>query len=113
MTASEIMVSLELQSAEPLRKRVPLHDDDGRALCDFMMIIPGLRNKPTHIIQDTIDKIQLACARFGDMVVFAELNLKLNLLWISHKNRYGICPEIAAALRELIPGALLVGWAGT
>jgi hypothetical protein len=94
-----------------LRNRVPIHDENGRSLGDFMMIIPGLRNKPEHLMRDIIDKIQLVCGHYGDMVVFAELNVQLNLLWISHRHRYGICPEIAAAFRKHIPEALLVGWA--
>ena len=108
--SSELVISTTLHTAAPLRQRVPVQDEEGRSLCDFMMIIPGLRNKPQHLIQRTISEIQLALTRFNDMVVFVELNLKLNLLWVSHRHRFGIGPEIAGALRERVPEALLVGW---
>ena len=110
MAASDLVLSTTLHTMEPLRKRVPVQDEDGRALGDFMMIIPGLRSKPKHIIQRTAAEIQAVCARFSDMVVFVELNLKLNLLWISHRHRFGIGLEIASAVRERVPEALLVGW---
>ncbi|HQU16479.1 MAG: hypothetical protein B7Z66_05095 [Chromatiales bacterium 21-64-14] len=102
--------SASLQHVEPLRKRVPLHDEHGRALADFMMIIPGLRNKPQRIIQRCVKEIQAVCARFDDAVVFVELNVKLNLLWVSHRPTPGVCAEITGALQERIPEALLVGW---
>ncbi len=109
-SSSDLVISTTLHTLEPLRHRVPVADADGRRLGDFMMIIPGLRSKPKHIIQKTIGEIQLVLTRFNDMVVFVELNLKLNLLWISHRHRFGIGPEIASAVRERVPEALLVGW---
>jgi hypothetical protein len=111
MDPSDLVKRAGLEQVEPLRKRVPLRDEHGRALADFMMIIPGLRNRPQRLIQRCIREIQAVCARFGDVVVFVELNLKLNLLWISHRARPGICGEIAAAVQERIPEALLVAWA--
>ncbi len=108
--SSELIISTTLHTVVPLRHRVPVEDTDGRRLGDFMMIIPGLRSKPKHIIQKTVGEIQLVLTRFSDMVVFVELNLKLNLLWISHRHRFGIGPEIASAVRERVPEALLVGW---
>lgn len=108
--SSELVISNSLHTVAPLRQRVPVADEQGRGLGDFMMIIPGLRNKPQHLIQRTISEIQLVLTRFNDMVVFVELNLKLNLLWVSHRHRFGIGPEIAGALRERVPEALLVGW---
>ncbi len=111
MKDSELMRSAGLAPMEPLRKRIPLRDEHGRALADFMMIIPGLRTRPQRLIQHCIREIEAVCARFEDVVVFVELNLKLNLLWISHRPRPGICGDIADALQERIPEALLVSWA--
>ena len=107
---ADLVIGTRLHTLAPLRHRVPVTDSDGRRLGDFMMIIPGLRGKPAHVIQKTINEIHLALTRFNDMVVFVELNLKLNLLWISHRHRFGIGPEIASAVRERVPEALLVGW---
>jgi hypothetical protein len=41
-------------------------------------------------------------------VVFADLNLKLNVLWVSLKYRPGIMSEIVAALRAQAPEFKLV-----
>ena len=106
MTA--LVVSSPLLPAEPLRKRAPAFDEHGKALSDFMMLFPGLVKKPQHYIQATIEHIQTVFADYDHVVVFAELNLKLNLLWISVKPIPGIRFQIAEALRVLIPEARLV-----
>ena len=41
-------------------------------------------------------------------VVFADLNLKLNLLWVSLRPRPGAISELVAAIRLRVPEALLV-----
>ena len=105
---SELVISQPFPPAEPLRKRAPAFDEHGRALSDFMVLFPGLAKKPQHRIQDTVERIQAVFANFKHAVVFAELNLKLNLLWISIRPIPGIRFEIAGALRELIPEAKLV-----
>ncbi len=100
---------LPLQDAsEPLRKRAPVLDENGRPLSDFMVLIPGLRKKPQIRIQQTMRDIHCILSRFGDTVVFAELNLKLNLLWVSIRPVAGIRFEITEALRLSIPDARLV-----
>jgi hypothetical protein len=104
----QLVVSQPFLPAEPLRKRAPAFDEHGRALSDFMVLFPGLAHKPQHRIQDTIKHIEKVFADFQHVVVFAELNLKLNLLWISIRPVPGIRFEIARALRELIPEAKLV-----
>ena len=93
---------------EPLRKRAPSHDEDGKPLCDFMMIIPGLRDKPKYMIDDTIQDVHIVLTHFNHAVVFAEFNLKLNLLWVSIRPIQGIRLEIASAIQEQVPEAKLV-----
>lgn len=105
---STLVVSSPFLPAEPLRKRAPAFDEHGKALSDFMMLFPGLVKKPQHYIQATIEHIQTVFADYDHVVVFAELNLKLNLLWISVKPVPGIRFQIAEALRALIPEARLV-----
>ncbi len=73
-----------------------------------MMLIPGLREKPKHLIESTIQDVHLALTRFNHVVVFAEFNLKLNLLWVSLKPVNGIRLEIAGAIQERVPEAKLV-----
>jgi hypothetical protein len=52
--------------------------------------------------------LQHLLGRFDEHVVFADLNLKLNLLWVSLRPGKGVCPVLSAAVRELIPEAVLV-----
>lgn len=105
---SELVVSPSFLPAEPLRRRVPAFDEHGKALSDFMVLIPGLVNKPQHLIQTTIEHIQTVFANFNHVVVFAELNLKLSLLWVSVKPVPGVRYQISEALRAVIPEARLV-----
>ena len=97
-----------LDATEPLRKRAPAVDQDGRALSDFMVIIPNLRTRPQIRIQQTMQEIHRILSCFEDQVVFAEVNLKLNLLWVSIRPVAGIRFEITEALRGSIPDARLV-----
>ena len=97
-----------LDASEPLRKRAPIVDEHGKALSDFMVIFPGLRKKSKLRIQKTTEEIHCVLTRFGDAVVFAELNLAINLLWVTIRPIAGIRYEISEALRERIPNARLV-----
>ena len=42
-------------------------------------------------------------------MVFADLNLPLNLLWVSVRQRHGVVTEVATGIREHFPAARLVG----
>jgi hypothetical protein len=107
MTLPRLSVKFDT-SAEPLHKRAPSHDEHGKPLCDFMMLIPGLRDKPKHIIDDTIQDMHIVLTHFSHVVMFAEFNLKLNLLWVSIRSIQGLRLEIASAIQEQVPGAKLV-----
>lgn len=101
--------SLPFQDASvPLRYRAPLCDERGRPLSDFMVIVPGLKHKPPRLIRKTVSDMQLALARFSHAVVFAEFNIKLNLLWVSIRPIPRIRFEIAGAIQESVPEAKLV-----
>ncbi|MDH5648314.1 MAG: hypothetical protein OEY67_01555 [Gammaproteobacteria bacterium] len=101
-------LSIQVEPAEPLRKRVPVRDKNGKALSDFMILFKGLHDKPQGHIQHTIKNIQKVLAGFSDVVVFADLNLKLNLLWVSIKPVANTRHEIAGALQTIYPDARLV-----
>lgn len=105
---SKMMISSMFLHAEPLRKRVPTIDEQGNTLSDFMVLFPGLAKKPQYLIQATIDHIQAVIGNYSHVVVFAELNLKLNLLWVSVKPVTGVRFQISEALRAAIPEARLV-----
>lgn len=97
-----------LDGSEPLRKRAPRTDECGKAVTDFMMLIPGLRDKPGIVRQNTMQTIHATLSCFSEHVVFAEVNLKLNLLWISCKPVAGMRNSIACAIQDRVPEAKLI-----
>ena len=74
---------IDLLPAEPLWKRAPGRDEEGRALSDFMMIIPGLCRQSSDYVQKTLTEIEGVLKLYGSAVVFAEMNLKINTLWVT------------------------------
>jgi len=110
MRTPSLCRSLPLQPAEPLWQRAPARDTDGSPLSDFMMIIPGLRDQPAPRRQRTVDLIQQALAGYAPFVVFADLNLKINVLWVTVRPRPGICAELPAAIFLRVPEARLVAY---
>ena len=73
-----------------------------------MILISGLRNWPSRRRADTIAKIHGVLSAYSE-VVFADLNLQLNLLWVSVKPRYGVIAEICGDLQICVPEVKLVG----
>ena len=98
----------DFSPAIPLYKRAPREDEHGKPLSDFMMIIPKLRTRPQPFIQDTINKIERVLGRYANAVVFADLNLKLNVLCVIVRPELGLCLEIPSAINSEVPEALLV-----
>jgi hypothetical protein len=97
-----------IEPSEPLWKRVPKRDECGRLLPDFMMIIPRLNKRPAPEIARLIARIEVAFTPYRDAIVFADLNLKLNVLWVTVRPVPGLCLEIAATIHHHAPEALLV-----
>jgi hypothetical protein len=95
-------------ASQPLRFRAPSHDENGKSLSDFMVLVPGLKKKPQCLINSTINEIHLALTHYRDTIVFAEFNLKLNLLWVSIRPVPGIRYEITGAIQQRVPEARLV-----
>ena len=93
----------------PLWQLAPTHDPSGHLLTDFMMLIPRLRTRPPIEIERASRDIQAVLALHREDVVFADLNLKLNLLWVSLRPRPGAISELVAAIRLRVPEAVLVG----
>ncbi len=91
----------------PLYDRVPRSGSDGRALGDFMMLLPGLRDASPARLREKAAAIEAVLCRFPG-VVFAELNVPLNLLWVSLVPEFGLSVRVAATIRERVPEALLI-----
>lgn len=109
MKDKSISLSLGVKPAEPLWKIAPTRDEEGNRTSDILMIIPKLKTKPKHHIQKTLTEIEKALSQFKHLVLFANVDMKLNTLWVSFKAQPGLFAEIAAALKLHVPEAMLVG----
>ncbi len=92
----------------PLCERVPTRDESGRLLGDFMMLFPGLKDRPGRERREVISRVDGILKGFPE-VVFADMNLRLNLLWVSVRARPGVILDIACCVKFHVPEALLVG----
>lgn len=108
LTELRIVQIGEVAPADPLWKRVPVRDSEGKPLSDFMMIIPKLRSKSPQRIKEVVKKIEKVLAFYERHVVFADLNLNLNVLWVSLRPTPGMCLEVATAINLHVPDAKLV-----
>lgn len=108
-SSGPLVSGVALEPAEPLWQRVPTRMPDGRPVSDFMMLIPRLRQQPPHILQRTLREIDGVLARYRSVVLFADLNLKINTLWVSVRPVPGICLELPAAVKLCVPEAVLIG----
>ena len=97
-----------LEGNGPLYERVPTRDESGRLLADFMVLIPGLRERPGHEFASTLARLQAVLVSFSE-VVFVDLNVPLNLLWVSVRPRPGVILELFGAVKLHLPEAKLVG----
>lgn len=103
-----LKVSLSLVPGESLWKRAPVRGGDGQLLADFMMLIPGLNKRPSEQIQTRVANISMVLGWFDEIIVFADLNLKINLLWVSHRPVAGSCVDIATSVQTRVPEAKLI-----
>ncbi|MCW9012593.1 MAG: hypothetical protein OQL06_02325 [Gammaproteobacteria bacterium] len=109
MSDQEVSFFNGVMPGGPLWKVAPTRDENGQSFVDFMMIIPKLKKKPPKYIDKTLSDIQMVLSQYSHVVVFANMNLKINCLWISHKAQPGVCQELASAIRRYVPEATLVG----
>jgi hypothetical protein len=104
----ELINSLACSPNTPLWQRAPTKDEDGTRLSDFMMIIPRLKKRSSEYRRKVLDALIKVLQHYKDIVIFADLNLKLNVLWVSLRPVKGMCLEIPAAIKMAVPEALLV-----
>lgn len=88
---------------------MPKRDESGGHLADFMMFAPSLRGASVETMRVHLDTLRAVLARFEDVVMFADYNLSLNVLWVSHRCRPGVMSVLVAALRADLPALKLVG----
>ena len=76
--------------------------DDGTIYSDFMVLIPGMRDLPKAEFADRVAGLQAVLGHY-DQVVFADLNVRLNLLWVTVTPELGLIPDLVSALRQRLP----------
>ena len=104
----DLRVTQGMQDNEPLYNRVPTRDAEGKPLSDFMILVSGFRNWPGARQAEAVAKMQMVLCGFKE-VVFADLNVPLNLLWVSVKARHGVIADIFCEFQCCIPEARIVG----
>lgn len=109
MGSQIIQQKTEILPSEPLLNRLPIHDADGKYLSDFMMLVRGLKTMPKHIREEKIRLMYGVLAWYSKVVVFADLNMKLSVLWVTTKPVHGYCMQISTAVSIMVPEAVLVG----
>lgn len=72
------------------------------------MLIPTLRSQSGQRLEETLARIHGVLSSYGQAVVFADVNLRLRLLWVSVRSAPGICLELASAVQALVPEAKLI-----
>jgi len=97
-----------LHQATPLWRRVPTRDAAGKPLSDFMMIFPAVDFQQKPQFDFIVDQIQQVFHYYQESIVFADLNIKLKLLWVSIHAIPGMCLEISTAINYRIPESRLV-----
>lgn len=106
--ADSLKPTLEYSANTPLWSRVPTKDESGQYLGDFMMVITGLKKSSSNHRKLTINSLAQVLAKYSDVVVFADLNMKMSLLWVSIKPVSGMMIEIPTEIIKLVPEAKLV-----
>ena len=109
MSNSELKLSIDLSPAEPLGKMAPTKDENGGPVSDLLMIIPKLKYKPEAVIRETFANIEFALMQHNKNILFANVDMKLNTLWVSFKAVPGVYAEIVSCLKINVPEAVLVG----
>lgn len=100
--------AFSIEGHRPLYERVPARDESGHPLGDFMVLIPGLRERSQREFAEALARLQAVLVSFAE-VVFVDLNVPLNLLWVSVRPRPGVILELFGAVKLQLPEAKLVG----
>ncbi len=109
MSKSDLKLSIDLAPAVPLWKLAPTKDKDGGPVSDLLMIIPKLKSRPEQYIKDTLANIEFALKQYNNDILFANLDMKLNTLWVSFRAVPGVYVDIVSTLKINVPEAVLVG----
>ncbi|MCB1787532.1 MAG: hypothetical protein H6953_06760 [Chromatiaceae bacterium] len=109
MSRHSACTASRLAPAPPLWRLAPTRAADGRPLADFMMLIPGLGERPQMVREHIAGSIREVCEAYGDQVAFADVNLAINVLWVSVTAEPGLAGRVAQSIRGRVPEARLIG----
>ena len=91
----------------PLYDRVPTLDENGKPYADFMMLIPKLNKADVAELKQKIAGLQAVLINYSE-VVFVDLNLRLNVLWVSFTPRVGLIERMVVDIQQRVPEAKLI-----
>ena len=103
-----LIKTTQIHTAEPLWQRVPTRTEHGELTADFMMLIKRLKQFHQHRQQQIFSQLHQILHGYESVILFAEVNVKLGILWVSHRPRPGLGLEIAALIHHCIPEAKLI-----
>lgn len=90
-----------------LWRYAPARGMQGEPLCDLMMLLPAIKHeRALRVLVQA--QLQSVLEGFGDKVFFANLNIRLGILWVTVKSEPGLCGEVVDAIRSRIEGARTV-----
>lgn len=107
-TSTELQAGTRISPGVPLHEVAPTRDENGKPLSDFMMIIPKLKHQSEDYIQQTLNRLDIVLTAYREKVVFVDLNMKINVLWVTIRPIPGLILELSAAIKTQVPEALLV-----
>ncbi len=97
-----------LHQHAPLWQRAPTRDESGKAYADFMMLIPGLKKFDMPRLRSVLQRLETALMQYEKDIVMVDLNMKINVLWVTLQPKLGLTAEVAAVIHHLVPEAKLV-----
>ena len=95
------------QNNEPLYDRAPTLDENGKPYADFMMLIPRLNKADMPELKQKIAGLQAVLLDYSE-VVFVDLNMRLNLLWVSFTPKVGLIEQMVVDIQQRVPEAKLI-----
>ena len=95
------------QNSQPLYERAPTLDENGKPYADFMMLIPKLNRAAPLELKQKMAAIQAALLAHPE-IVFADLNMRINVLWVSFRPGRGLIEQIALDVQQGVPEAKLI-----
>jgi len=95
-------------ASQPLWQRVPSRTAEGERALDFIVIIRKLNKLSPNEQKTALNNIYKVLNSYSKVILLADLNLNINLLWVSHLPRPNLSFEIASEIITIYPLARLI-----